>query len=198
MGQSNIGDHAVCRLGNLAQLGDFSLVVGPHFHKGEFSVHRHGEQREGHANVVVQVAMGSMHIEFPAQYRLDELFGGGFAIAACESKYRCFKTPPVGLCQALKGLESIVHRHNARSLYGRVVHHSSDAAFGDGLMGKGVAVETLAFQGDVEQSRPAFPGVSRDARRAVEEGEQLLWRCTFHGDKKQRTPIDMEVKRGSE
>ena len=47
VGEADIGDHAVRRIGDAGQQGDFTLVVGPHLHEGEFHVGRHGEEGEG-------------------------------------------------------------------------------------------------------------------------------------------------------
>jgi hypothetical protein len=198
VGQSNVGDHAMRRLSDFAQIRDFSLVIGPHFHEGKFSVDGHRQQGEGHAYVVVQIAMGGVHVHILAQYSPDKLLRGGLSIAPCQAKDGGLEAPSVGLSQELQCGETIRYLHDARSLNGGVVHDGGGTSFGYGLMGKSVSIEALPFQSDVEQSRPAFPGVSGDTFGSVEEGEKLLWRGAFHGHKKQRTPLDLEVKRGSE
>ena len=38
VGQPNVGDHAAVWARQSAQVRDFPLVVGPHFHKGKFGV----------------------------------------------------------------------------------------------------------------------------------------------------------------
>ena len=173
-------------------------MIGPHFHKGKFGVHRNGKQGQGHTDVVVQVAMGGMNLQFLAEHGFDELFGCGFTGASCQAKYRGFEPTPVLPGQLLQRHQTTFHRHNAVAMQSRVVNDSSDASFGYGFVGKLISIEPLSFQSDIQQSGTTFSGVRGDAFRAIEERKKLLWRCAFHGGKKQRTPLGPEAKRGSE
>ena len=61
MRHPDIGDETVGGLGDAAQVGDFARVVGAHLHDGDFGAGCYGEQRERHADVVVEVALGEGH-----------------------------------------------------------------------------------------------------------------------------------------
>ena len=120
-------------------------MVGPHLYQSKFSIDRNGQQRERYANVVVQIAMRGVHVHAGAQNGLDELLGGGFAIASSEAKNGGFKSPPVGLRQFLECGEPISDMNDAFSRQGGVINNGGNAALCDGIVGKGVAIEPFSL-----------------------------------------------------
>jgi hypothetical protein len=62
------------RFDHRTQCSDFTGRVGAHLDDGNFCIGRNGEQREGHADQVVEVALGRMHHESAAQCRLEQFF----------------------------------------------------------------------------------------------------------------------------
>ena len=73
---------------DFAQLRDFARVVGAGFDHGEIVFGAQTKQREGHTDVIVEVAFGVEHLEFLAEHRSNEFFGGGFAVGAGDLQHR--------------------------------------------------------------------------------------------------------------
>ena len=159
VGQAHVGDHAACRLGDITEVSDLSLVVGAHFHKGKPGVARHREQGERHPDVVVEVALGGVHLQVASDQRFDELFGGGFSVASGEPEYRRPETVAVSACRILQCGQAIRHVHQSFSGELWVVHHSGNAPFLHGLQRVWVAVEPRAFEGKIKAARTALARV---------------------------------------
>ena len=196
VGEADIGDHAVRRIGNAGQQGDLALVVGPHFHEGEFHVGRHGEQGEGHPDVVVQVAFRGVHIEGPRQDGPQEFLGGRLPVAPGQAEDRARKPRPVPVGQVLQGAQDILHVKQAVSTERRVVHHGGEAAGSQGLVRKGIAIEALPLQGKEELARSTPSGVSGDPVGPVEPIEQRFGGGEVHACQEKANPVRLEACTG--
>ena len=116
VGESDVGDHAVGGVCDAGQEGNFPLVVGAHLDQCELYIDRHGEQGQGHPDVVVQVARCGVDVKTTRQHRTKELFGGRLAIASGEPKYRTPKTFPVQVRHVLQRGQDVFDPEEAVAL----------------------------------------------------------------------------------
>ena len=63
MGLADIGDYAVVRLAHLHEFFNVIRMAGTHFDHGYFSPGTNGEQGQRNADIIVQIALGCLHIE---------------------------------------------------------------------------------------------------------------------------------------
>ena len=82
MGLAKIGDIPKIGLCDTTQQLDFSLVIGPHFHNGDFGVVLNGKQGQWNPNVIVEVAFGGNSSVFFGEHGIDKLLGSGLPITA--------------------------------------------------------------------------------------------------------------------
>lgn len=108
MGASDVGQDAVVGFGDRGQTGDLAAGAGPHLDDPEFGVGSHGEQRERHADVVVEVAPGGVEGEAAAEHTARKLLGRGLAVAACDGEDRDAQRAAVGAGQLLQGAERVI------------------------------------------------------------------------------------------
>ena len=156
---ADVGNQAVVGLGDRAEQGDFAAGAGTHLHYAELRVARHGEQREGHADVVVEVALCGARAEPLGQHAVHEFLGRGLAVAAREGEDRDAQGPAVFAGQLLEGGQRVGHEQRARNLgrHVRVVHHGGRGAGGEGRGGEDVAVEGRATQREEDRARHDVP-----------------------------------------
>jgi len=79
---SGIGDHADGGASDGDQGGDLAGPVGAHFHHGKAMRRRQPQQRQRHADVVVEIAAGGQTVTGLPEDRGRHLLGGGLAVAA--------------------------------------------------------------------------------------------------------------------
>ncbi len=82
MSRSGVGHHAHHRLCERRQILNLARVVGPHLDHCRLMLSAQPQQREGHTDVVVQIAAGGQHLMTHAQDCRDHLFDSGLTVAA--------------------------------------------------------------------------------------------------------------------
>ena len=159
----DIGDESAIGLHDFAQLRDFARVIGASFDHGEIVFGAQTEQREGHTDMIVEVAFGVEHLEFLAEHRGNEFFGGGFAVGAGDLQHRGVEHTAVVGRQFLQYGKYVVDKKATRIFYSHfgIVHHSVGATVGQGVECKGVAVELVAAQ---REEKTALGTVARVGR----------------------------------
>ena len=152
------------------------------------------EEGEGHPDVVVQVAFGGVHI---GRLRQDGRRVPWWSSSRCSVRPKTGRKPrPVPVGQVLQCGQDIFHVKQAVSTERRVVHHGPEAAGGEGLTGKGVAIEALSLQGEEELARPTPAGVGGDPVGPVEPIEQRFGGREVHACQEKANPVRLEVSTG--
>ena len=164
--QADVGQDAVVRLGDRCQQSQFAAGARAHLHHAELRVAGHGEQRQRHADVVVEVAAGGVDLEPLGQHAADKLFRGGFAVAARDGEDRDSERPAVAAGKVLQGFQRVVDEHDALPLVGsgdlRSVGDGVGRAFFERFGDETVAVEGIAPQGEEDGVRLDPARVGRD------------------------------------
>ena len=164
--QADVGQDAVVRLGDRCQQSQFAAGARAHLHHAELRVAGHGEQRQRHADVVVEVAAGGVDLEPLGQHAADKLFRGGFAVAARDGEDRDSERPAVAAGKVLQGFQRVVDEHDALPLVGsgdlRIVGDGVGRAFFERFGDETVAVEGIAPQGEEDGVRLDPARVGRD------------------------------------
>ena len=161
---ADVGQDAVVGFGDRRQQGDFAAGAGAHFDHAEFGVAGHGEQRQRHADVVVEIAVRGIDFEAFGQHAAHQLLGRGLAVAARNGQNRNRQFAAVFARQLLKGFERIADEYRAVAADGRrIVHDDVCGAFGECVGGEAVAVEGRPVQGEEDGPRLDAARVGRDA-----------------------------------
>ena len=82
MGSRRIGDDRRLGFDQIHGVGDLATVVGTELHHRVLVGMRQPQQRQGHANIVIEVTLGGQHLALLAEDRRHHLFICGFAGAA--------------------------------------------------------------------------------------------------------------------
>ena len=109
MGAPHVGDEAEVGVGDAAQRINLTGVAGSHFDDGNLGVGRDGEEREGDAEVVVEVAGGGVGAVAAGEDGVDQLFGGGLAVGAGDANEGDGELAAVVCGQLLQSLQHIGH-----------------------------------------------------------------------------------------
>ena len=162
---ADVGQDAVVGLGDRGQQGDLAAGAGSHFDHAELRVAGHGEQRERHADVVVEVAARGVDLEAFGQHAAHQFLGRGLAVAARYGEYRDRQPAAVFACQLLQRPERVADQHHTLVGDGcRVVHDGIGRAFVQRLRREAVAVERRAAQGEKDGISPDVARVCGDVR----------------------------------
>ncbi len=155
VGQAHVGDHAACRLGDITEVSDLSWWLAPISTRAKPGVARHREQGERHPDVVVEVALGGVHLQggSPTSDLMSSLVVV-FPLLPVSPNTGARKTVAVSACRILQCGQAIRHVHQSFSGELWVVHHSGNAPFLHGLQGVLVAVEPRAFEGKIKRPGP--------------------------------------------
>ena len=136
------------------QPSDFARMVHAQFNHTQPVRMAQTQQRQGHPDVVVEVATGGQHLVFCcspggcAQNGRNHLRHGGFAIAAGHSNQRQGELAAPLLRQLPQGRFGVGYFHTRQSsLLQTVLGQSRHGAHGFGLRQEIVCVETVAAQG---------------------------------------------------
>ena len=172
MGAADVGDEAVVRLAHAHELRYVVGVVGSHFDHCDFRIRAHGQQRQRHADVVVQVAFGGAYAVFFREHCAEEVLGGGLAVGSREPYHREPSAAKVGAmpyCKLLQGGECVVGEDQPLVLRkAGPVGDSPCGAFFQCREGVVVAVEILAAQREENLAAGDFAAVGRDPAPAVQ------------------------------
>ena len=171
MGLAHVGDEAVRRLAYPGQGGDIVGMVRAHLHDGDVRVRADAQDGQGHADVVVQVALGGRDREVGGQDLADEFLGGRLPVRAGQADDRDVQVLPMAGRQLLEGLERIREPEQPGVVPLDIVVHDGVGGAGlEGLRSIGVPVERLPFQGDEKLAGLQGPGVRIHAVRGEEQG----------------------------
>ena len=122
-------------------------MVCPHFHHCHFGVFLDAQQGKRHPDVVVEVALGRDGPIFGGQYGIDQLFGGGFSIAARKGYDLRMAISSMECRQFLETFQRIVDQYcPVGGFVFRLVHNDVGRSFFQGFPGKGIAIEIGAPQ----------------------------------------------------
>ena len=90
VGLSEIRDITIVRLRDFAEHFNFFLMVCTHFHHCQFMLPLNGKQRKRNSDVVIEIPEGVLHVIFPGQNRMYDLFRCRFPVAAGKRNNRNF------------------------------------------------------------------------------------------------------------
>ena len=170
VGTPDVGQQPVVGLGDRGQQGDLAAGARPHLHDAELRVGIHRQQRQRHADVIVQVALRGMDREALGQHAAYELLGRRLAVAARDGEDRDAQCAAVFARQLLQGAQRVGHEVHARVRGGRgVVHDGVCCPLVERLGGEAVAVEGGAVQREEDRAGHDAPRVGRDARAGPEK-----------------------------
>ncbi len=174
VGASHVGDQAVVRPADLHQLGDVVGMAGAHLDHGDLRVRGDGQQRKGHADVVVEIALRGGHAVFLREHGRDEVLGGGLAVGPGQADDGQLAVAHVGAVpdgQVAQGRERILHADQPvilslpKDLRIRIDHRPGGPGF-QRLQRIIVPVEILSPQGEEDLSPADGPAVGRHAPAA--------------------------------
>lgn len=164
MGAAHIGDESKVWVGDAAEVGNLAGMAGPHLYDGNLCVGGDGEEREGHTEVVVEVAGGGMGAVAFGQDGVDKFLGSGLAVGASNAYEGDRELAAVVSGKLLKGGEHVWH-HDA-SVVDFVLRVADDAKGGtlfQCLGRESVAVEGLPLEGEEEAAGGNLPRVGGDS-----------------------------------
>ena len=162
--------------GDRAEQRDLAGVARSHLDDAYLDRAVHGEQRQRHADMVVQIALRDGRAELAREYPTDELFGRGLAVAARDGEDRNAELAAMPGGQFLQGGQRVGDlRATVRPLlpegfrYGRVVHDGCRSPGFQRVFRIAVTVETLAVQGEKQRIRDDVPAVGRNPGMPAEK-----------------------------
>ena len=145
-------DDANLGRGHPGQGCDFARVIHAHLDHAKFVSVIEPNERQRHADVIVEIALGRLGAELGAQHRGDQFLGAGLAAAAGHADRPQGQEAAIGRRKPLQGLECVRHFHKTETR-GQI----GDERIGDErchcatiLHGtdEGVAIKPVALQGD--------------------------------------------------
>ncbi len=101
MALADIGHHADVRPGHLAQAVHLPKVADAHLHHGQLMLPADAQQGQGHADLIVEIALRLQDAVLFRQHGRDELLGAGLAHAAGDAYDFNGKLLPVGFGDVL-------------------------------------------------------------------------------------------------
>ena len=145
-------------------------MVRAHLHDGDFRVRADAEDRQGHADVVVQVPFRGRDLEMRGQDLADEFLGRGLAVRAGQADDGNLQLLPMPGRELLQRPERVRETEEAGVVaLGVVIDDGIGGAGLEGLQGIGVAVESLALEGDEKLAGLDGPGVRIHALGGAEQ-----------------------------
>ena len=99
---ADIGDKPIVRRCYLYQLAYVARVRSAHLHNSQLMVARELQQRERHANAVVQVALRVVDTILGAQHGSGQFLRGGLAVGTGDTNNGQPQLPPPIACQLLQ------------------------------------------------------------------------------------------------
>jgi hypothetical protein len=128
-----------------------------------------GEEGEGEADVVVEIALGGEKREVLGEDGGGEVLGGGFAVATGESDDERVVPGAIGAGEVLQGEEGIGNLDDsAGDIRDGLADDESRGTGGGNLGGVVVGVEAVAFEGDEDIA------LSDTTRVGADLGDQTL------------------------
>ena len=166
MGPSHVGYQSAGGLSRLDERLYVARMARSHLHDGNLVRAVEAEQRLGHAHVVVEVALGGHDVVALCEHSRHEFLGCGLAVGARDAYHGYAELPAVLACQQLEGLQAVV---NAYHPVGKLLAHVDifvddgiAATLEQGILGKEVAVERCALEGQEDASGRELTAVGGD------------------------------------
>ena len=170
MGLAHVGNQAVSRLAHPGEGRNVVGMVRTHFHDGDFRVRANAEDRQGYADIVVQVPLRGRDPEMRGQDFTDELLGGRLAVRAGQADDRDFQLLPMVGREFLQGPEGIRETEETGVVaLGIVIDDGIGGTRVEGFQGIGVAVESLALEGNEDLAGLEGPGIRIHAFGGAEQ-----------------------------
>ena len=178
MGVAHVGDDGDIGPHHLAQIAYLAEVVHARLDHRCLMLRRKPQQRQGRADIVVEVGLCFQGIVPPGQNGRHHLLGGGLSRRAGDLHHRQGKAAAIPRRQRLQRKAGIRHLYIELAGLHRLRHAGCQAAGGTGGQGAvdiGVAVEPLARQRDKKLSIRGGAAVSGNAGNdgGAVSGEQL-------------------------
>ena len=174
---AHVGDEAALGLHEVGEQGNFARVVSTRLNHRHLVVRAQLQQRFGHTNVVVEVALRAQQVELAGQHGRGEFLGGRLAVGARYLHDGRAQGASVQRRELLQRSEHVGHvQQPFVAPDGGVVYHGKGATRLQGLQGKGVAVEALPAQGEEEGALGAVTRVGGDDAMRLEQAVKLLER----------------------
>jgi len=178
VGLAGIGDDAMCREGVFTIPFYFLLVIGAHFDDGKLGILLHGQDGEGNADVIIQIALGGIGDMGGGEDGVYQLLRRGLPIAAGDGYKRDLELTAMVEGQPLQGGEHVFHEDELIDGYavacGGFVDDGIGGALFQGLAGESVAIEAGAFQGKEKIALPELAGICLYGRVAEEDLIKLV------------------------
>ena len=156
MGIADVGDDGNGGPHHLAQVADLPEVVHPRLHHGGLMLGPQIQQRQGGADVVVEIPLGLEHPELCPQNSGHHLLGGGLTHGAGDLDHRDIIAVPAGSCQGPQRQTGVRHLDVKLSGQQLLRYLGAQTPGGPCLQGrvdKAVAVVLLPLPGDEQGSR---------------------------------------------
>ena len=164
--RGDVGDDAHVRQRHPGQLADLPGAAHGHLHDGDLGVGLDLEQRERHADLVVQIGAGGHGARDRPQQRRQDVLGRRLAGAAGDADDLDAGAAADGAGQLLEGAQAVVdddaRRGRRQRRRGLGAHHDRRRAAGEGGRRVLVAVERLALQRDEQVAGPHAAAVGAD------------------------------------
>ena len=175
MRSADVGDQATIRAGDSAEVAYLAGVVRAHFDDGHLVRLREAKQREGYADVVVEVALRAERAEASGEDSGHELLCRRLAVRAGDANDGCVECFAMQSGEALQGLEDTVDAKESRIVrQRRIINDGVSAAVAERLQGKGITVEGVAFECEKEAAGRHASAVGRDGWVTQKEGVKVL------------------------
>ena len=146
-------------------------MVRAHFHDSDFRVRTDAKNRQGNADVVVQVSLRGRDLEMCGQDLTDEFLGRRLTVRAGEADDRDVQLLPMEGREFLQRPERVREAEEAGIVtLGVLIDNGIGGTGLEGLHRIGVAVERFALQGDEKLARLDGPGVRIHALGGEEQG----------------------------
>ena len=158
VGAAHVGDKAEVGVGDAAERLNFARMVGTHLNDGNLCVGGDGKEREGHSEVVVEVAGGGVGAVAFGQYGVDKLLGGGLAVGARDAYHGDGELVAVVRGQLLQGQQHVLHHHAAGIVIVLGIGRDAEGcALFQRLRDESIAVEGLALEGEKDAAGGNLP-----------------------------------------
>ena len=162
--RARIRDHADRRPCDAYQAGDLACPIGAHLHDREAMRGLETQHREGHADVVVEIAAGGEAAARLSENRCRHLLGRRLAVAAGDTHQRTGERLAPALRGALERRLRVRHDDLGELRGLLLVHQRAGCAGRHGRAHEFVAVEARAVQRDEQLARRERARVARDTR----------------------------------
>ena len=147
VGHADVGDDATVSLHDATEVGNLAGMVGTRFNDGQLVLGAEAQEGFGHADVVVEVALGVEEAEFAAEDGGEKFLGGGLAVRTRHLEDGQGEFAAVAGCQLLHGRKDIVHEYIAVAMHHcGIVDHGIGTATFEGLGCKLIAIKVAALE----------------------------------------------------